>query len=111
MPANVNFKRTKIVATIGPATSSEEMIRDLAQHGVNIFRINFSHSNDEEHVATIAAVKKVRAELDLPLAILQDLQAPRSVLAHSVKDHVKSPQGASLHSPHRLSMEMQNSQA
>lgn len=77
MPANTNLKRTKIVATLGPATSSEEMIRDLAQHGVNIFRINFSHGNDEEHVATIAAVKKVRAELDLPLAILQDLQGPK----------------------------------
>jgi len=77
MPGNMDFKRTKIVATIGPATSSEEMIRNLAQRGVNIFRINFSHGSDDEHVATIAAVKKVRTELDLPLAILQDLQGPK----------------------------------
>ena len=74
---NIAIRRTKIVATLGPATGSEEMIRNLAQRGVNIFRINFSHGTDDEHLATIAAIKKVRAELDLPLAILQDLQGPK----------------------------------
>ncbi|MGB9665865.1 MAG: pyruvate kinase, partial [Candidatus Cryosericum sp.] len=77
MDGTMEFKRTKIVATLGPATGSEEMIRSLARHGVNVFRINFSHGSDEEHVATIAAVKKVQSELDLPLAILQDLQGPK----------------------------------
>jgi pyruvate kinase len=77
MPDNMHVKRTKIVATLGPATNSEEMIRALAQHGVDVFRINFSHGTDEERLATIAAVKKVRAELNMPLAILQDLQGPK----------------------------------
>ncbi|WP_413814535.1 pyruvate kinase, partial [Candidatus Cryosericum odellii] len=43
MPDNTNVKRTKIVATLGPATNSEEMIQALAEHGVDVFRINFSH--------------------------------------------------------------------
>jgi pyruvate kinase len=77
MPDNMNVKRTKIVATLGPATNSEEMIRALAERGVNVFRINFSHGTDEERLATIAAVRKVRGGLDLPLAILQDLQGPK----------------------------------
>jgi pyruvate kinase len=77
MPDNMNVKRTKIVVTLGPATNSEDMIRALAERGVDVFRINFSHGTDEERLATIAAVKKVRGELDLPLAILQDLQGPK----------------------------------
>lgn len=77
MPDNMHVKRTKIVATLGPATNSEEMIRTLAQHGVDVFRINFSHGTDEERLAAIAAVKKVRGQLNLPLAILQDLQGPK----------------------------------
>jgi len=77
MSDNMNVKRTKIVATLGPATSSEEMIRALAERGVDVFRINFSHGTDEERLVIIAAVKKVRGELGLPLAILQDLQGPK----------------------------------
>lgn len=77
MPENINVKRTKIVATLGPATNSEEMIQALAKRGVDVFRINFSHGTDEERLAAIAAVKKVRSQLGLPLAILQDLQGPK----------------------------------
>ncbi|MHB8070746.1 MAG: pyruvate kinase [Candidatus Cryosericum sp.] len=77
MRDNTSVKRTKIVATLGPATNSEEMIRSLAERGVDVVRINFSHGTDEERLATIAAVKKVRGELNLPLTILQDLQGPK----------------------------------
>ncbi len=77
MSENIIAKRTKIVATIGPATSSEQEIHALARHGVDVFRINFSHGTDEDRLATIAAIKKVRSRLDLPLAILQDLQGPK----------------------------------
>jgi len=77
MPDNMNVKRTKIVATLGPATDSEDMIRALVERGADVFRIDFSHGTDDERLATIAAVKKVRGELDLPLAILQDLQGPK----------------------------------
>lgn len=77
MPDKMSVKRTKVVATLGPATNSEEMIRVLAEHGVDVFRINFSHGTDAERLGTIAAVKKVRGDLDLPLAILQDLQGPK----------------------------------
>jgi pyruvate kinase len=77
MPDNMKVKRTKIVATLGPATNSEDTIRALAERGVDVFRVNFSHGTDEERLARIAAVKKVRGELELPLTILQDLQGPK----------------------------------
>jgi pyruvate kinase len=77
MPDNMKVKRTKIVATLGPATNSEDTIRALAERGVDVFRVNFSHGTDEERLDCIAAVKKVRGELDLPLTILQDLQGPK----------------------------------
>ncbi|MHB8107678.1 MAG: pyruvate kinase, partial [Candidatus Cryosericum sp.] len=54
MRDNTSVKRTKIVATLGPATNSEEMIRSLAERGVDVVRINFSHGTDEERLATIA---------------------------------------------------------
>lgn len=77
MTTMTHTKRTKIVATLGPATSSEQQIKALAQQGVDVFRINFSHGTDEEHVATIGLIKKARHELHLPLTILQDLQGPK----------------------------------
>ena len=70
-------KRTKIVATLGPASDSEAMIDDLAQRGVDVFRINFSHGTDEERLSKIAAVHAVQARRGLPLAVLQDLQGPK----------------------------------
>ncbi len=94
MHGNVSIKRTKIVATLGPATDSEEMVRSLAEHGVDVFRINFSHGTDEEHLAVIAAIKRLRRELDLPLAILQDLQGPKIRLGTFSKGPCELPTGS-----------------
>lgn len=71
------MKRTKIIATLGPATDSEEMLAELIKSGVNVFRLNFSHGAHEEHEALIQKVKKVRKKLDIPVAILADLQGPK----------------------------------
>jgi pyruvate kinase len=69
--------RTKIVCTLGPASSSEQTLRELMHAGLNVARINFSHGTQEQHAATIALVRKIAAELDRPVAILADLQGPR----------------------------------
>lgn len=69
--------KTKIVATIGPASSSFEMLRKLAETGVNVFRLNFSHSSHDDHKAVIENIKKVNADTGLNVSILADLQGPK----------------------------------
>ncbi len=69
--------RTKIVCTLGPATSSEAAVRGLIAAGMNVARLNFSHGTHEQHAATIAMLRKLSAEAKQPLALLGDLQGPR----------------------------------
>lgn len=71
------MRRTKIVCTIGPATTSEERLEALIQAGMNVARLNFSHGKQEEHAATIARIRTISTRLGCPIAILQDLQGPK----------------------------------
>ncbi|MGI6681360.1 MAG: pyruvate kinase [Bdellovibrionota bacterium] len=71
------FRKTKIVATLGPASSSEEMIEKLIKAGVNVFRQNFSHGSYEEHGALLERVRNVSERLKVPVAVLQDLSGPK----------------------------------
>ena len=71
------MKRTKIVCTIGPASNSESMIRQLIQAGMNVARLNFSHGTHEEHEAVMQRIRKVSEELKQPVAILQDIAGPK----------------------------------
>lgn len=70
-------RRTKIVATLGPACSSPELVRSLIQAGVDFFRINASHGDHATHGEWIARVRAESANLDLPVGILYDLQGPK----------------------------------
>ena len=70
------MKRTKIIATIGPASDTEEMLKKLFLTGVNVARLNFSHGDHESHKATMDRIKKVREELKLPIAIMLDTKGP-----------------------------------
>ena len=70
-------RRAKIVATLGPASSSPEMIRKLYDAGVDMFRLNFSHGTHEDHRARYEAIRAVEREVGTPIAILQDLQGPK----------------------------------
>ena len=71
------FRRTKIVATIGPASSSPEMIRQLILAGMDVARLNFSHGKYEDHEKVINALRQISDELNKPVTILQDLQGPK----------------------------------
>ncbi len=73
----INKRKAKIVATIGPASESEVVLRKLIQAGLNVARLNFSHGTHAQHAARIQAIRKVAEELDVPIAILQDLQGPK----------------------------------
>lgn len=71
------MRRTKIIATIGPASQAPEIIRQLIQAGMDVARLNFSHGSYEEHSKVIRNLRKISAELDKPVTILQDLQGPK----------------------------------
>lgn len=72
-----SFKRTKIIATIGPATDSYEAIYELIKAGANGLRLNFSHGTHEERLRQIPWIRKASKELGKPVAIIQDLQGPK----------------------------------
>jgi pyruvate kinase len=71
------MRKTKIVCTLGPVTSSEDMITRLLKAGMNVVRLNFSHGTHEEHLKMIQATRKISAQLRKPIPILQDLQGPK----------------------------------
>jgi pyruvate kinase len=70
-------KKTKIIATVGPASNTMEKLLELAQAGANVFRLNFSHGSHEGHLQVIKNIRAINAEHGLNLAILQDLQGPK----------------------------------
>ncbi len=70
-------RRTKIVATIGPATESPERIKELVRAGATTFRLNFSHGDHSEHAKRINTIRQVSKELGVHIGILQDLQGPK----------------------------------
>ncbi len=71
------FKKTKIVATIGPASRNKETLRELIKAGANVFRLNFSHGTHDDHKQTIDMVRELNEELGSSVALLQDLQGPK----------------------------------
>ncbi|MCB1832358.1 MAG: pyruvate kinase, partial [Geminicoccaceae bacterium] len=70
-------RSAKIVATLGPSSSTPERIAELASAGVDVFRLNFSHGSHEEHLARFEAVRAVEKERGRPIGILMDLQGPK----------------------------------
>src|SRR3954471_22542972 len=73
----MHYCRTKIVCTLGPSSNSREALRSLMEAGLNVARINFSHSTHDQHAAALALVREAADELGRPIAILGDLQGPR----------------------------------
>jgi pyruvate kinase len=71
------YNRTKIIATIGPASSSKSVIRSLIRSGTNVLRLNFSHGTHEDHLNRIKMIRSLSKEFDEPLGILMDLQGPK----------------------------------
>ena len=70
------MRKTKIICTIGPASDNEEILTQMAKAGMNVARCNFSHGNHEQHKARFDMIKKVREELNLPIAIMLDTKGP-----------------------------------
>ncbi|HVD99108.1 MAG TPA: pyruvate kinase [Cytophagaceae bacterium] len=70
-------KKTKIIATVGPASNTKEKLWELAQAGANVFRLNFSHGSHEGHAQVIKFVRELNEEKGANIALLQDLQGPK----------------------------------
>ena len=77
MLEKVSFNKTKIVATVGPASNTKEMLRALIKEGVDVFRLNFSHGTHEDHLKVITNVRELNEELGTKICLLQDLQGPK----------------------------------
>ena len=71
------MKKTKIVATLGPASSDKEILRQMFEAGVNVCRLNFSHGAYEDHASVVKTIRELNDETGLNVAILADLQGPK----------------------------------
>ncbi len=71
------MRKTKILVTVGPSCNNSEMIEKLIQAGVNVFRLNFSHSNHDEHKITLQTIREVSKKLNKSVGILQDISGPK----------------------------------
>ncbi|HBO64918.1 TPA: pyruvate kinase, partial [Candidatus Saccharibacteria bacterium] len=87
------FKRTKILATVGPATSSPEMLEKLIAAGTNGLRLNFSHGDYDERTQQIKWIREASANIGKPVAILQDLQGPKIRLGALKDNHFEVNKG------------------
>jgi pyruvate kinase len=82
---SLQWRRTKIIATLGPATDDAASIKSMIKEGVNVFRLNMSHGTHEQHRATFNRVRKIAAEMHAHVAILMDLCGPK-IRAGKFKD-------------------------
>ncbi|MCU0419676.1 MAG: pyruvate kinase [Cyclobacteriaceae bacterium] len=73
----ITYNKTKIVATVGPASNAKEMLRALVKEGVDVFRLNFSHGSHADHLKVIEHVREINREMGTRVALLQDLQGPK----------------------------------
>ena len=87
------MRRTKIICTMGPATDNEEVLKDLMLAGMDVARLNFSHGTHEEALERINLIKKVREELDIPVAILLDTKGPEVRVKNFKKGKVQLKEG------------------
>ena len=87
------MKKTKIVATIGPASESDEVLRELFKNGLNVCRLNFSHGNHQEHQERIDRIKRISQEMKLPIGIMLDTKGPEIRLGKFSKGKIQLRQG------------------
>ncbi len=77
MATDLTYNKTKIIATIGPATSDKDTLRKLIESGMDVVRINFSHGSHEQHLKVVTNIKQLNLEMNRSISILGDLQGPK----------------------------------
>src|SRR6201991_2346593 len=87
---------TKIVATLGPATSSPERLKELFEAGADVFRLNFSHGTPDDHKQRVDLLRKLEKQYKHPIAILMDLQGPKLRLGAMANGPIELKKGQKL---------------
>ncbi|MBE0429983.1 MAG: pyruvate kinase [Thermoleophilia bacterium] len=90
------MRRTKIVATLGPSTEGERQIREMIKAGVDCVRLNFSHGDHSKYARSIALIRDISAELRMPVAVIADLQGPKTRVGEMPPGGVKLIRGRDL---------------
>ena len=88
------MRKTKIICTIGPASSNEQTLTQMIQSGMNVARLNFSHGSYPEHKAKIELIKKVREKLNVPIPIMLDTKGPEYRIKTFKNEKVEVTEGA-----------------
>ena len=88
------MRDTKIVATLGPASSDENVLRDMIKAGVNVVRINFSHGTAQDHIDRVISVRKIALEMGVHIGVLADLQGPKIRIAQFADGKIFLEKGA-----------------
>ena len=94
MEYSLKFKKTKIVATIGPATENLKSMTALAKAGMDVVRLNFSHGDHNEHLKRIELARKVSQKLGRSIAVLQDLSGPKIRIGEFYKERIMLKKGS-----------------
>ena len=89
------FNHTKIIATVGPASNTKEVLKEMVETGVNVFRFNFSHGDYDEYVKLLEYIIEINEELESNVSILADLQGPK-IRVGEMKDGVELKTGAEI---------------
>jgi pyruvate kinase len=87
-------RAAKIVSTLGPSSTSREMIAKLFEAGADVFRLNFSHGTHEEHKERFDTIRKIEADYDRPIGIMADLQGPKIRVSNFVEEKIELVNGA-----------------
>ncbi len=85
---------TKLIATLGPSSSSRDVLRKMFMEGIDVCRLNFSHGTRAEHVRVISLVRELNAELGVSVAVLADLQGPKLRIGEIENEPVTLSEGA-----------------
>ncbi len=89
-------RKAKIIATIGPASQDEETLVKMVRAGMDVARLNFSHGDHSDHLQRIQTIRKVSAQLDKPITILQDLQGPKMRVGRLPGEGIELAAGATV---------------
>src|SRR5271165_6337872 len=92
----ISKRRTKIVCTIGPASSSDAMLRRLIKAGMDCARLNFSHGSHPEHLEVIRSIRRVSEEVGKTVALIQDLPGPKFRVGKLKIDPVRLRKGTTM---------------